>query len=746
MTPVVAMLCTRGMEEFLANALSGMLRAGIAPAQIIIACPVDAEEAVRRVVGGHSPDIPVLPDALLPSTQDDQYAAFGSCKFGDISWAKIALIRRLIEQHEHLVYADLDIGWLRNPLPYLAEVASQYPLAFQTEGQPLFPPVLCCGFMSVRRSERSVAFLDALLAQSGDPGDGSRFDDQDACNLIIARDPTWLKDIYLLPEALFVNGLSFRTMRHELTPIDAMEGELRPFLFHANWTIGLDNKKKLLAMAHCWSVDGPGEAEDGPLISVLYPIFDVRGDAADHVGQWIERQHGIAAHRFQVIVAAPAEIPIDEASLRNVLRSFDTLIRVPHARQDTELWNAAAGAAKAPWLLFVEAHGWPDSDALAALAQWIAANPDKRACNFRIRNPDSYRIARLMKRWFTQMHQDWAQPTSWQRLHRTAFALRRDVFDRLGPIGPFGQFGPPLLSARLHQHGIEISTLPTSGLVHEDAADFSVHIEDTTNHVRGELAARAALADADAEFFESYFGPSPFHGARPILPAAAAWKLFRGLRTAASREERDAGGLRTQARRLAPSLLPLWLRRTWLLARIKLDAFLIMRLPVSRAWAWKAFTASHDHIVHAEQMRWMRDNPLPPVRATRAIPAPELVRHAIIGLHALEYAEGMPLRWSHPACLLRLAAGRRTTVRIDTRNLRPGLAAGQLQAVMIGGKDVAIDITPSGEIVLRAETPSNSSGIADLVLIAPELVEPGTADQPGRRLGLPLVELRIEFA
>src|SRR6185369_12593717 len=125
----------------------------------------------------------------------------------------------------------------------------------------------------------------------------------------------------------------------------------------------------------------------------------------------------MAAHRFQVIVAAPAEIPIDEASLQNVLRPFDTLIRVSGARQDTELWNAAAGAAKAPWLLFVEAHGWPDSDALTALAQWIEANPDKRACNFRIRNPDSYRVARLMKRWFAQMHRHWEQPTSWQRLH-----------------------------------------------------------------------------------------------------------------------------------------------------------------------------------------------------------------------------------------------------------------------------------------------------------------------------------------
>jgi hypothetical protein len=752
--PVVALLCTRGMETFLSNTLSGMLRAGILPAQIVVACPPHAEAAVRGVVGDHSADIPVLPDALLPSTDDDQYAQFGSRKFSDISWAKIALIRRLIEQHEHLIYADLDIGWLRNPLPYLAEVAGQYPIAFQTEGLPLFPPVLCCGFMSVRRSERSIAFLDALLAQSREIGDGRQIDDQDACKLVIAREPAWLKDIYLLPEALFVNGLGYRTMRHERNPPGAMVGELRPFLFHANWTIGLDNKQKLLAMAHCWSVDGEGEAaaavtsppeaEDGPLISVLYPVFDVRGDVADHVRKWIDHQQGMAAQRFQVVVAASSGNPVDEAALRKVLRPSDTLISVPDARQDTALWNAAARAARAPWLLFVEAHGWPDHDALATLARWIEANPDQRACNFRIRNPDSYRIARLMKRWFAQTHRRWAQPTSWQRLHRTAFALRRDVFDRLGPIGPFGQFGPPLLSARLHQHNIGISTLPASGLVHEDAAEISVHIEDTANYVQGELAARSAFADA--EFFENYFGPSPFHGARPILPATDAWSLFRGLRTAASQEQQDADRLWAQARRLVPSLIPLWLRKTLLLARIRLGAVLIMSTPLSRAWAWKAFMASHDDIIRAEQMRWMRDNPLPPITESQAIPALDLTRHAIIGLHALEYAGKAPMRWSHPVCLLRLAAGGTTTVRIETRNLRPELAAGDLRAVMVGGKEVTIEIGASGEVLLRVQTPRTLSGTADLVLIIPELAEPETPGRPGRRLGLPLFEVRIEFA
>lgn len=747
--PIVAMLCTRGMEAFLSNALTGMLRAGIAPSQILVACPPNAEDGVRRAVSGHSNAITLLPDESLPTTADDEYAGFGSAPFSEISWAKIALIRRLIDAHEHVVYADLDIGWLRNPLPYLAEVARQYQIAFQTEGLPRFPPAICCGFISLRRSARTIELLDTLLAQSRQADHGKRIDDQAACQQLIGRDTSWLKDICFLPEALFVNGLGYPILQHAVAPV-AMEHELQPYLFHANWTVGLESKRKLLAAAHCWFVDDGvasdisaiSPATDTPLISVLYPVFDVRGDIADHLRTWIDRQVQITPKQFQVVVAASPETAIDEAALRSVLRPWDLLVRVPQARQDTELWNAAANAASAPWLLFVEAHGWPESDALAALTAWIAANPDKRACNFRIRNPDDYRVARLMKRWFAQVQQGWAQPTTWQRLHRTAFALRRDVFDRVGPIDRFGQFGPPLLSARLHQRNIAIATLPHSGLLHEDSPDITVHIDDTADYVRGELSAREA-AD-DAEFFENYFGPSPFHGSDPIVPARAALSLSRGLLTAAWRERGEAAPLLRQALRLLPSLVPLRLRQAWLAAMVRLDAFLLMHLP-SSGTTWTLFRDSHRYIVRAEQMKWMANNAPPPIVESQDIRAVALTRHAITGLHALEYVGGDALRWTHPACLFRLAAGRKMTVRLETRNLRPGLQPHHLQAIVSGGKPVTIEVDGTGGVSLRLETPSAASGIADLVLVASELVEPVVADRPGRRLGLPLFGVTVEF-
>jgi hypothetical protein len=231
----------------------------------------------------------------------EEYADFGSRSFTEISWSKVFFIRQLIELHPHVIYADLDVSWIRNPLPYLSQVASIYPLAFQTEGLTRFPPALCCGFASFARSERAIAFLDALIEfHSTQASSDDRLDDQAACQRLVENDVTWLHDIYCLPEALFLNGLGYRNLRNAGECPCPMEGELLPFLFHANWTVGIDNKRKLLVHTGTWllgdtsqvdqttiardrsteiSHDIQAGAEPSPLLTVIYPVFDVRNEA-----------------------------------------------------------------------------------------------------------------------------------------------------------------------------------------------------------------------------------------------------------------------------------------------------------------------------------------------------------------------------------------------------------------------------------------------------------------------------------
>jgi hypothetical protein len=256
------------------------------------------------------------------------------------------------------------VSWIRNPLPYLTQVAEIYPLAFQTEGLPRFPPALCLGFASFVRSERAIALLDALIALHSDQIDNdNRLDDQAACQYLIENDVTWLRYIYWLPEALFLNGLGYRTLQGGEHPCP-MEGELQPFLFHANWTVGTDNKRTLLTSTGNWSPGSsltdtaPQDQEPSaalPVLTVIYPVFDVRGDIVERVRFGPNGQ--ISIRSATVFVVAGSGTKLDEAALRKILRNQDAILRVQGREQDANYWNAGARGRKplaavrrGPWL------------------------------------------------------------------------------------------------------------------------------------------------------------------------------------------------------------------------------------------------------------------------------------------------------------------------------------------------------------------------------------------------------------
>lgn len=202
--------------------------------------------------------IQVIPIKALSenSAELEHYSNFGSRSFTDVSWMKISFIRQLLELHPHVIYSDLDISWIRNPLPYLSQVAETYPIAFQTEALPRFPPAICCGFASFAKSDRTFALLDALITfHSTQIDNDERLDDQAACQRLIENDVRWLRDIFCLPEGLFLNGLGYRNLQNAGESPCPIEGELLPFLFHANWTMGIENKYRLLASTGTWLLD-----------------------------------------------------------------------------------------------------------------------------------------------------------------------------------------------------------------------------------------------------------------------------------------------------------------------------------------------------------------------------------------------------------------------------------------------------------------------------------------------------------
>jgi hypothetical protein len=747
------------MEAFLSNAIQGILQVGIDAGQILVGCPNNALSSVKSVAGLYSNQIQIISTQKLSGNEAEleSYSSFGSRSFTDISWKKIFFIRELIELHPHVIYADLDISWIRNPLPYLSEVAKVYPIAIQTEGLPRFPPALCCGFASFARSERAIAFLDALIEfNSAQLDSDTRLDDQVACQRLIENDATWLHDIYCLPEALFLNGLGYRNLQHAGESPCPMEAELLPFLFHANWTIGIDNKRKLLATTGTWLLGDTPQvdqakpaqgasreigAERPPLLTVIYPVFDVRADVIERIRLWTEEQE-VDSHCYRLFVVAGAATEIDQTALRKVLRHQDAVLRVPGIGREANYWNAGAREANTPWLLFVEGHGMPERDSLSALVAWIAANRNGEACNFRIKNFETHRIARLMKRWFAETQDNWTAPSTWRRLHRTACAIRRDVFEHVGPFEPeYGQFAPPLLSARMHQRGITISAVPTSGIMHDDSPEISVHHDDTADYVRGELEARA---NNDTVFFEKYFGPSPSQGPDMILPARHARAMLRALLVSTLHRPGKSVQLLKQAFALLPAaLVGLRDRARLLAAMTRLDEWLVMESPVTEKLRWERFLLGHRRLVRTGQMLWMARNPFAPLPTNPECglwPISTIGRYAVVGLHGLEYSGQEVFRWTHPVFLLRLNLTTKAVLTLETRNLRRQIGLSDIVVVVAGrvlqSGQIAFDNT--GNITLRIEAPSAACGETDVVVIVPELREPAVSGGRSRRLGLPL--------
>jgi hypothetical protein len=484
----------------------------------------------------------------------------------------------------------------------------------------------------------------------------------------------------------------------------------------------------------------PPNAADACLLTVIYPVFDTRGEATDRIRLWTQVQD-LAPDRYCVVVVAGPRTELDEARLRKVLRNHDVILRVPGDGRENDYWNAGASQARTPWLLFVEAHGLPEPDCLSALAAWIDANPDGKVCNFTIENLDHHRVAKLMQRWFAQIHAEWAASSTWRRLHRTAFAIRRDTFEDVGPVeAEYGQFAPALLSARMHQCNLVIANVPTSRVIHDDSPEMSDHHDDTANYARGEMDARSRC---DPAFFEHYFGSSPLHGGDLMLQARDARSMLRALLIAALDRRGDGRHLLKRAFALLPAaLLGLRHRASLLGVLTRVDERVVMHMPWLERLRWRRFLLAHRRVVQATQMHWLARHPSLPLDARAGSgqwSIADVGQHAIVGMRALEHFGGQAFRWTGPVFLIRLARPAATgRVMLETRKLRD-VALSDL-VVVVGGRilaseDIAID--DSGNITFQIRRPLPQATETDIVVMVRELHD------GGRRLGLPLFSVQF---
>jgi len=491
--------------------------------------------------------------------------------------------------------------------------------------------------------------------------------------------------------------------------------------------------------------EGTAWADPDPLLTVVYPITDVRGRAADRVRTWTHGQT-LARGRYRIVVASDGADRSQERQVEALLGPQDELVRMPGAR-DARLWNLGAARAFTLWLVFSEGHCWAESGCLEAVARWIAADPVEKVGNFLVGHDGDHLLARLSRRWFGMIQARWRGPGEWPRVHRAGFAIRSDVFEALGGFEPrYGQFAPPLLSARLHVRGVAIGQIAHAGVVHVDDERMRSHHADTADHARGELDARSC---SDPVFFERYFGHAPIWANRLWARSRFALIMARAVAVAVAADP-------ARCRELAA---PFWSLTGAAVAgitprialhrlAIALDELAVERFPLPAGWRWSRFLRAHARVVRLTQLEWVRrhDAPPSPRRAIGQWPIEALDPEMIVGVYGLEEHGGRRFRWTDPVVLMRLALPEGAhEVRIETGGLR-GRPLDAVVAVVIGGRVLPralLGDDDEGTLAMRLSPQWSAAARDGIVLVCSPLAPARRGSPDARLLGLPVLSVAV---
>jgi hypothetical protein len=266
----ILMVVSAGLNDFVQNTLASIARAGATDCMICIAVPANAVAEVGAAVSPWSNVEYVVLDEICNADFSwiGDYHPIRTDAFGRFTASKWPAIRHLLESgFRRVTYTDVDVAWIRNPLPLLRAALRPYDVAIQTEGTEIFPPNFCTGFMSFRNSDFTINLLRQLEAIYPDALTvAPPKNDQVVFNTTIANDPGAIHRVFGLSEQLFANGpLADAIASHYDTLPEVLIRRIDPIMFHANWCIGLAHKRALLAHTGNWLIEQSGEMERSPV-------------------------------------------------------------------------------------------------------------------------------------------------------------------------------------------------------------------------------------------------------------------------------------------------------------------------------------------------------------------------------------------------------------------------------------------------------------------------------------------------
>ena len=257
----IVIVISGGLGEFVTNTLISIKNCGITLENIEIFTPrnsiVDLKDLGKIDFSGQITAIEDITEDQENLNDSSEYHDYGSDRFGTFTIHKWKAIKYTLSQgFAKVIYTDVDIAWRQSPISMLHHISQMYDLAIQTEGNSGFPPHCCTGFMSFANTAISHQILDSLIElHSSVAQTNPEFHDQIIFNNLIHSNPSLIKNLFFLSETRFACGLSAKLMSISDEMIESIQtGQPDPMIFHANWTVGLLNKKSMLQRTNNWFI------------------------------------------------------------------------------------------------------------------------------------------------------------------------------------------------------------------------------------------------------------------------------------------------------------------------------------------------------------------------------------------------------------------------------------------------------------------------------------------------------------
>jgi len=405
-----------------------------------------------------------------------------------------------------------------------------------------------------------------------------------------------------------------------------------------------------------------------PRISVLLPLQDERETAIGCVRAWTVQSLDPAA--YEIIALAPGEDTDMEDAVRPLLRPADRWIARP-GRDEYELFDIGAEAARGEFLFLTEAHCVPERDCLEAMTEELdrTGAPGVRGDSV----PDVRGVlGELELEMFEEAQKREEDPEHWRKVLIHSLALRRDLFlEAGGTPSRYGDFCTWVLAISLDRRGSRIAYSPKPRVRHTYDGDLD-HVDPFVRSFRrGEVLYRI---ERPPEQLNGYLEWVPEWERRLEYTRSGAWLALR-----AALALRHRGGFTASGRHLGIALfgVRVGIRR----ARSRAAAAARkargsgdteeLRVPFWEFWR----QTSRRGVL--EGLAEVRPAPAEPA-AEPAVDLTESWAGRAIGLHDVEDIEGEPpFRWTEPLALLRVAVpgpGRRRARLLLRPFERPGEA------------------------------------------------------------------------